>query len=73
MSHARLQELTKLIDELYVLGGVDVNNMSTCSVNATKYGNTHREQHFIYYSLRVKADPGYDIMVQKYNFAVLEE
>jgi hypothetical protein len=69
----RLQELTKLIDELYILEGVDVSNLYTCNENSIKYGNTLREQNFIYYSLRVIADPSYATMVQKSTYKLQEE
>lgn len=73
MSQMRLQELTKLIDELYILEGVDVSNLYTCNVNSIKYSNTLREQNFIYSSLRVRADPSYASMVQKSTHELLEE
>ena len=73
MSQQRLDELTELVDELYLLKGVDTSNFSVCSHESSIYGRTPHENNFIYYSLRFKSDHAYSITLKEATKRLIRE
>lgn len=73
MSKERLEELTKLADEMHLIKGVNINSMGETFEEAVKHSGYKEEQKFIYYYLRnITNIKSYASVLNAYSNIILE-